>query len=258
MATCSSWRTRKMSTSGNTSPRTSWLLQNCLITVGFFCGTRLLFPRGRHQFFYVFRLRGQRGAQLDQLSIGVDPVVVLDAHPEIFFGNINARLDGEYLAWPEPSLGVGGVVHVEPDGMSQAVDEVFVQGLAVKIFAVGFDVIASDFIQRVIAAIALHGRLARLESRFGGLLCAENNVVYFALAIGEVAVDRKGARDVGSIHRILARSVDDNDVAGLHYFVVIGIVQHGGEISRTHDGSVGGALAAALAPLVLHERGDFA
>ena len=101
---------------------------------------------------------------------------------------------------------------VEADGMAEAVDEILSERLAVQVFAVGVDVVVGDFVDGV-GIVALHVGLAGDEGRSGGFLRAEDDVVNFALARCEVAVDGQGAGDVGGVHGILGSGVDDDDVA---------------------------------------------
>src|ERR1700733_599215 len=94
-----------------------------------------------HQFFHLISPRRQRPTQFDQLPILVDIEVVFDAHPKVFLGNINSRLDGKSHTGTERNRIVVGVMHVEPDVVAQAVDEVLAQRLAMQILAVSVDVI---------------------------------------------------------------------------------------------------------------------
>jgi len=74
---------------------------------------------------------------------------------------------------------VAGVVDVQADVMSQAVNEIGAEGLAVEIFSMGIDVVVGNLVDVFVALTAeVHARFERSE---GGVLRAENNFVDFAL-----------------------------------------------------------------------------
>src|SRR5581483_6731896 len=93
-----------------------------------------------------------------------------------------------------------------------------------QIFAVGIDVIARDFVERVRTSAA-DMRNACLECLHRRLLCTENYVVDLTLARREMAVHWSSARNVGGIHRVLAGNVHYDDIARAHGAGVFGIVQ---------------------------------
>src|SRR5260370_7620730 len=75
-----------------------------------------------------------------------DEAVVLDAHAEILFGNVDTRFNGDDHAGLERCAMFPGVVNVQADVMAQAVDEIGPEGFAVKAFSVGIHVIVSNFL----------------------------------------------------------------------------------------------------------------
>ena len=55
--------------------------------------TNKLFPC--HDFLHVISLRGESGAELDQLAVFAHKEIVFDADAQVLFRNVNARFDGE-------------------------------------------------------------------------------------------------------------------------------------------------------------------
>ena len=89
--------------------------------------------------------------------------------------------------------------------------------------------------------------------------CApEDDVVNLPLPRREFPGYRKRAGNVGRVHRIFPGYVHHHDVPCLHGPGIIGIMEHGGIEARSHDGGVSRPLAAAFAPLVLHEGRNLA
>src|SRR5262249_29141613 len=74
---------------------------------------------------------------------------VLDAHAEIFFRDVNSRLDRDHHAGLERRIGIGSVVHFETHVMAQPVREVLAERLAMEILPVRIDVIVGDLVNAV-------------------------------------------------------------------------------------------------------------
>ena len=92
----------------------------------------------------------ERGTQLDQLAVGVDVEVVFDAHADIFFRNIDSRLDRERHARAERNVVIPAIVHIQANVVAQPVNEILIQRLPVQIFAVRLDVVAGNFVERIL------------------------------------------------------------------------------------------------------------
>ena len=56
---------------------------------------------------------------------------------------------GEDHAFVDRQCGIVGIMHIQAHVMSQSVNKIFSQRLAVKVFAMGVDVIKGDFIERI-------------------------------------------------------------------------------------------------------------
>ena len=84
-----------------------------------------------HQLLDLLWLLRQGFSEADQLAILVHVEHILDAHTELFFGNVNSRLDGEDHAGAERRRILADVVDIESDVVPETVDKVFAQRLAV-------------------------------------------------------------------------------------------------------------------------------
>src|SRR5258708_1715437 len=99
--------------------------------------------------------------------------------------------------------------------MPQAVDEILAQRPSMQVFAMGVDVVHHDFVEGI-WAIASQFRAPGLEGLDRYLLGLENQIVDFALAGREFAVDRGGAGDVCGVHGVLSAYVHYDSVSALH------------------------------------------
>ena len=100
----------------------------------------------RHDFFdLIGRARQARGEQF--VAGRRDEHVVLDAHADIFLGNVNSRLDGDDHSRFERARRAAGIVHVQANVMAQAVNVVAAQRAAFLVLAVRIDVIHRDFLE---------------------------------------------------------------------------------------------------------------
>src|SRR5271163_2807457 len=149
-----------------------------------------------HDFFDFDGIAGEAFAQEFVAGFG-DEDVIFDAHAEIFFGDVNAGLDRDDHSWLERFAIIAGIVDVEADVVAEAVNEILAQRFAVKIFAVGIDVVVGNLVHAFRASLAIVH--ARLDGGERGILGAENNFIDFALARREFAVRGKRARDVGGV-----------------------------------------------------------
>src|SRR5580693_3143118 len=70
-----------------------------------------------------------------------DEDVVLNAHAEILFGDVNAWLDGDDHAGLERFAVFTRVVDIQTDMVSETVNEILAERFAAQIFAVGIDVV---------------------------------------------------------------------------------------------------------------------
>ena len=131
-------------------------------------------------------------------------------------------------------------------------NKVLAERRAVKIFAMGIDVVECYFVQRI-GIVFFQRRLPRLKRRNRGLLCTQNDIVDLALPWTELPRRRQRARDVGGIHGIFAGGIDHNDITVSDYAGIIRIMQHGGIETRSDNRSVCRALTAAFPPLVMQQ-----
>ena len=97
---------------------------------------------------------GSDPVRFTSLPSGIDPEDVFNANADFLLGNINSRFDGEHHARIEHCIGVADIMHFKSDVMSQAVNEVLPQRLAVQVLAVRVDVVVGNFVQRIRAASA--------------------------------------------------------------------------------------------------------
>ena len=91
----------------------------------------------------------QVGVEVDELAIGTDEEVALDANAELLFGDVNARLDGEDHSRFQHGWVVGGIVHIDADHVAEAVQPVLAERLAMQVFAVSVDVVVGGGVERV-------------------------------------------------------------------------------------------------------------
>src|SRR6266446_1282793 len=193
----------------------------CLV---FFC-LRAARSRSGHDFFDFNGIA--REAFTQQLVAGFgDENVVFDAHAQIFFGNVNTRLNGDDHARLERGAVVTGVVNVQADVMAKAVDEIGPEGFAVEIFSMRVDVVVCNFLDTLATFVAeIH---ARLEGGEGRVLRAENDFVDLALPRRELAVGGNGARDVRGITGVLRANVHDHDVAVFYFARELVVMERSG------------------------------
>ena len=203
--------------------------------------------------------------------------VVLDANPDpaparvdvlVVRRHVQSRLDREDHALPQQAGRAvrfevaAAVVDVEPQPVAGAVDRERCVG--------------AFFEDRARVALqqpepeqpfdeVLRGHVVRLREagprahrRDRGLLRVEHDVVEGPLLGREAAVDREGARDVGSVEIPLAAGVDQEQLAGNQRHVVLRVVQDARVRSAGDDVRVGGSRAAAPAEGVVEQRIDLA
>jgi hypothetical protein len=103
----------------------------------------------RHCFLNFIGRAGQAMAQHDQFAVLPNSKNVLNADTQLFFRNVNPWLKGKDHAFIERQRGIVGIMNVQAHVMSQSVDEIFSQRFAMKIFAMGIDVIKRHLIQRI-------------------------------------------------------------------------------------------------------------
>src|SRR5467141_5160743 len=163
-----------------------------------------------HDLFDFNGVAGQAFAE--QLVAGLgDEDVVLDADPEILFGDVDAGLDSDDHAGLQRRAVLSGVVDIEADIMAEAGNEIRAEGFAVEIFSVGVDVIVGELVDALVALGAVIR--ARLQRSDGSILRTEDDVVDFALARRELPISRQRARDVGGVAGVLRPNVENHDVA---------------------------------------------
>src|SRR5208337_1624487 len=155
-------------------------------------------------------------------------------------------------------IAVCRVMNVDAEHVSEAVQPVLAERLAMQVFSVGVDVVVRYSVERVgVLPVTIIDRgLAGDEGVDCSPLRAEDNVVDLPLSRGEAAVGGNGACDVGSVHRVLACGVDHDDVAVFNGAGVFGVVQGGGVDARADNGRVARALAPVLHPSRGHLAGD--
>src|SRR5216684_4962505 len=141
------------------------------------------FRRG-HDFFNFVGVAGEALAQ--KFVAGVrDQDVVFDSNAKIFFGDVDAGLYGDDHAGPQRRTILAGVMNIQADVMTQSVNVILAQRLAVQIFSVRVDVVVGNLIGAIVALLA--DGVARLEHRERGILRAEYNRINFTLARSELA-----------------------------------------------------------------------
>src|SRR6266705_6932320 len=133
-----------------------------------------------HGMLNFIRRVGQWSRHVYQLSTLVNVKYIFNPHTQLLLGKIDARFNCENCAPVERFFVVPYVMHLEPDEMSEPMNKIFAQRLAMQIFAARIDVIVSDFVQRVGSRPA-YCRLTSLKCSDGGLLRTENHVINFSL-----------------------------------------------------------------------------
>ena len=131
----------------------------------------------------------------DEFAVLVNVKHIFDSDAQLFFRNVDSGFQRKDHAFIQRS-GLIGVVHVQPNMMSQPMDEVLAQRIAMQIFSMRIDVIEGHFVQRVIVRTAFKFRFSNLKCLDRSVLRAEDDVVDLTLAGRELAVDRGGTRDV--------------------------------------------------------------
>src|SRR5258708_24054165 len=110
--------------------------------------------------------------------------------------------------------------------MAEAVNEIWPEGFAVKIFSMGINVVVGNLANALVALVTeIHARLERGEGR---VLRTENDVVDFALARREPAVGWQRARDVPRIAGVLRPDLENDDVATFDFARALVVWLHGG------------------------------
>src|SRR5579862_6473957 len=118
-----------------------------------------------HDFFDFVGVAGEAFAEEFVAGFG-NQDVVFDADAEVFFGDVDAGLDGDDHAGLERFAVFAGVVDVEADVVAEAVNEILAERFAVKIFAVGIDVVVRNFVNAFRAFLAVvHAGFDRCQSR---------------------------------------------------------------------------------------------
>ena len=77
----------------------------------------------------------QRRCEVHQLSARVDKHDILDPHAELFLRNVNARLNREHSSRFNRDVVIPRIMHVQSDKVTQPVDEVLSERLAVEVKA---------------------------------------------------------------------------------------------------------------------------
>src|SRR5215470_11780159 len=125
---------------------------------------------GGHVSFDFVGIAGE--ALAEQLVTGsCDENIVFDANTEIFFGNVDSGFDRHDHPGLQRAAIFARVVHIEPDVMSQAVNEIGTERFALTIFSVRVDVVVGNICQPVFFAFTKKIG-ARLDGRKRGILRA--------------------------------------------------------------------------------------
>ena len=145
-------------------------------------------------------------------------------------------------------------MHVQPDLMAQAVNEVLPERFAMLVFTVGIDVVVGNFEDALVALAAqVHAGLQRSQRR---VLRAQHDLVDFALPRREFAVGGKRARDVRGIAGVLRANIQHHDVAVLNLARKLVVVQRRGIRARADDRRVALRFRAAHGVNLHHFGGD--
>src|SRR5579862_276247 len=113
-----------------------------------------------HDPFYFVGGAGKTGGK-ELVSVLGNQHVVLDAHAQIFLGNVNPRLHGDNHARLERAVAIAGIVNVEAKVMAYAVRIISSQCASFFIVAVGIDVVGNDLLQAALATVERRAGLHR-------------------------------------------------------------------------------------------------
>ncbi len=81
--------------------------------------------------------------------------------------------------------------------------------------------------------------VSRFHSRDGRRLRGEHQFVDLALRPAELAIDWKGARDIGGITVKFAAGIDQKQIAVRQHAVVLHVMQHAGALTCCDDRGIG-------------------
>src|SRR5690242_7597553 len=118
--------------------------------------------------------------------------------------------------------------------------EIFPEGIAVEILAVGVDVIVSDLVEAV--GLEIDNRLSGLHRSDHGILRAEHDFIDLALPFREFSADWNRAGDVRRIAGALGPGVNEEQVAAIHTALISLVVQINGIWTRSHNRGIRGTL----------------
>src|ERR1700730_1015297 len=198
----------------------------------------------------------QVSGQVDQPTILIYIENIFNPHAQLLLREVDPRLDSKHHAWTEWKVVVAGVVDIQADVVTQSVNEILAQRLAVQVFAMGIDKIVGHIVERILLVSPQMG-FARVECSNGSLVRPEDDIVNLSLTRGELPGRGQSPSNVGGIHGVFASGIDYHNVARLDDARILRIVQHGGIKARAYDGRVSGAFTTAFSPLVLQQGGDF-
>src|SRR5690348_13168544 len=106
-------------------------------------------------------------------------------------------------------------MNVQSHVMSQTMNEVLAQWLAMRIFAMRIDVIHSNFVEGV-RVVPCQLRFSDLEGLHGRFLRSQHNVINLTLPGRKLTVHWSGAGNVSGIHGVFPAYVHHYYVAALH------------------------------------------
>ena len=93
-------------------------------------------------------VRQVRG-QVDQLAVLVYVENIFNPHAQFFLRDVDARLESKHRSRTERNVIVIGIVDIQADVVTQAMDKIFAQRLAVQVFAMGIDLIVGHIVERI-------------------------------------------------------------------------------------------------------------
>ena len=70
-----------------------------------------------HGALHVLCSVGQVGSQIDQLAVFVYVQSIFDPHPQLFFRDVDAGLDGKHHARRQGNAVIAGIVDIQADDM---------------------------------------------------------------------------------------------------------------------------------------------
>src|SRR5271154_1822206 len=212
-----------------------------------------LFRAFGHNFFDLIGVAWKAFAKELEARLS-DEDVVLDAHAEIFLGDVDAGLDGDHLAGLEGLAGLARIVNVETDIVAQAMNVILAERFAVQILAMRVDVFVGDSVNTFVALLAhVH---AGFDSGHGGILRAQNDFVNFTLARSELAIGGNRSRDVRGVSGVLCANVNHDDVAVHNFAREFVVMQHCGIGTCADDGRIAFRFRAAHGVDFHHFRSD--